>query len=181
MRHNVLLSIYGLLLIGTAQAEPLIAPNQPTVVYEGMSVIPTWPYFQRLQPDTRSNSIAVPEGTQNLSLQDRLPLQTHALSVGQPQMKTIPGLITPLFIMGMDQTSLTWFQQAAGGLVELGARGIVVQADYLSDWLELKNGSRDAGIDLMLLEGDSLAQGYGITTYPVVLLDPALAREGDHE
>jgi integrating conjugative element protein (TIGR03765 family) len=181
MRHNVLITLCGLLLSGTAHAELLIAPKQPTVVYAGPSTIPTWPYFQRIQPDTQSSNLTMPEGTQNLSLQDRLPLQATRLSVGQPQMKTIPGLITPLFVMGMDPISLAWFQQAADGLIELGARGIVVQAANKSDWLDLQHKARQAGIDLMLLEGDSLAQGYGITTYPVVLIDPTLAGEGGHE
>jgi len=181
MRHNLLITLCGLLLSGTAHAERLIAPKQPTVVYEGPSTIPTWPYFQRIQADTQSSNLTMPEGTQNLSLQDRLPLQTKRLSVGQPQMRTILGLIAPLFIMGMDPQSLTWFHQAADGLVELGARGIVVQANNKFDWLDLKNKARQAGIDLMLLEGDALAQGYGITTYPVVLIDPKTAEEGDHE
>jgi len=181
MRHNVLIIFCGLLLSGTAHAELLIAPRQPTVVYEGPSTIPTWPYFQRLQPDTQSSNLTMPEGTQNLSLEDRLPLQTKRLSVGRPQMKTAPGITTPLFVMGMDPISLAWFQQAAGGLIELGARGIVVQANNQSDWLDLQNKARQAGIDLMLLEGDALAQGYGITTYPVVLIDPKTAGEGDHE
>tara|TARA_R110002110_G_scaffold415854_1_gene658290 strand:+ start:24892 stop:25437 length:546 start_codon:yes stop_codon:yes gene_type:complete len=181
MRHNVLIIFCGLLLSGTAHAERLIAPRQPTAVYEGLSTIPTWPYFQRIQPDTPSSTLPIPQGTQKLSLEDRLPLQTTRLSVGQPQMKTIPGLITPLFIMGMDPQSLTWFQQAADGLVEIGARGIVVQASNQSDWLDLQHKARQAGIDLMLLEGDALAQGYGITTYPVILIDPKTAGEGDHE
>lgn len=181
MRHNVLIIFCGLLLSGTAHAERVIAPKQPTVVYEAPSTIPTWPYFQRIQTDTQSSHLTMPAGTQNVSLESRLPLQTTRLSVGQPQMKTIPGLITPLFIMGMDPQSLTWFQQAAGGLIELGARGIVVQANNQSDWLDLQNKARQAGIDLMLLEGDSLAQGYGITTYPVILIDPKTAGEGDHE
>jgi hypothetical protein len=83
--------------------------------------------------------------------------------------------------MGMDEVSLTWFSEAAQGLVDIGARGIVVQAPSTSTWLDLQGKAREAGIDLMLLEGDSLAQGYGITTYPVVLVDPVLAGEAAHE
>ena len=181
MRHNVLITLCGLLLSGTAHAELLITPKQPTVVYEGLSTVPTWPYFQRIQPGTQNRSLTMPEGTQNLSLQDRLPLQTKRLSVGQPQMKTVPGITTPLFVMGMDSISLTWFQQAADGLVDIGAQGIVVQASNKSDWLDLQHKARQAGIDLMLLEGDSLAQGYGITSYPVVLIHPKTAGEGAHE
>jgi len=83
--------------------------------------------------------------------------------------------------MGMDEVSLNWFSRAAQGLAEIGARGLVVQANQLANWKELQNRARDIGIDLMLLDGDSLAQGYGIRTYPMVLMSPALAGKGSHE
>ena len=33
----------------------------------------------------------------------------------------------------------------------------------------------------MLLDGDAIAAGYGISTYPRVLMSPALAGRGAHE
>ena len=101
--------------------------------------------------------------------------------MGQPALQTVPGLVTPLFVMGMDAVSLTWFARAAQGLADIGARGLVVQADQLAPWKALQTQARDIGIDLMLLEGDSLAQGYGLTTYPTVLVSPALAQAGFRE
>ena len=184
MRHNAILSLWGLLVfIGTSQADTVIGQQQPTVVYEGSSTISAGPYYQRLSAGrSRSGSdVSIPEGMGNLALEDRLPLPTGSLRVGQPQMKAVPGLITPLFIMGMDEVSLTWFRQAADGLVDIGARGIVVQASSKSAWLDLQGRAQAAGIDLILLQGDAIARGYGINTYPTVLMGPAPAGEGADE
>lgn len=184
MQPNVRAFCLALFVLSeTAWADTQLGQQEPVVVYEGRSTISAGPFYQRIQGDDRKggSTVTMPGATGDLALEDRLPLTTDHLSVGRPQMKTVPGLIKPLFIMGMDEVSLTWFSEAAQGLVDIGARGIVVQAGNKPDWLDLQSRARDSGIDLMLLEGDSLAQGYGITTYPVVLVDPVLAGEGAHE
>jgi len=181
MQHNVRLLLSGLLLIEPALAAPWHAPRQPVVVYDGHSAVSARPYLQRIQTTIPGSTVSMPDGTDHLSLEDRLPLTTRLLTPGPAHLKTIPGLVTPLFIMGMDPASLAWFAQAADGLVEIGARGIVVQASTQADWRHLHRTARDVGIDLMLLAGDALAQGYGITTYPVVLIDPQQTGEGEHE
>lgn len=188
MRPNALMALWSLLLcIGTVQADTLISPQQPIVVYDGRNTLSAQPYYRRLrQPDTTpstapSAALTAPHGAGVLALADRLPLSPTSLEVGPPQMKAVPGLITPLFVLGMDEVSLTWFAQAAQGLADIGARGLVVQASDLVAWRALKRRAHATGIDLMLLEGDALAQGYGISTYPTVLLASALAGEGVHE
>jgi len=184
MRH----SVRGFLaapLVATAmvQAQTLILQQPPTVVYEGRSTISAQPYYQRLQskePVTGA-TVTAPDGAGILALEDRLPLSPTQLQVGPPTMKTIPGLTTPLFIMGMDERSLNWFSRAAKGLSDISARGIVVQATQRSGWRDLHSRAREAGIALMLLDGDAIAQGYRINTYPTVLMSPELAQKGPYE
>lgn len=168
---------------GATWADVRLGQQEPVVVYEGRSTISAGPFYRRIQGHDRKggSTVTTPGAAADLALEDRLPLTTDQMSVGQPQMKTVPGLITPLFIMGMDEVSLTWFSEAAQGLVDIGARGIVVQAPSTSTWLDLQGKARAAGIDLMLLEGASIARGYGITTYPIVLMGPVLAGEAAHE
>lgn len=184
MRHDALWILWVLLfLMGTAQADTVISQQRPTIVYERRSTISAQPYYQRLKRNDRGSDAVVttPDGAGVQALADRLPLSPSQLRVGQPQMKSVPGLITPLFILGMDEVSLSWFGRAAQGLSEMGARGIVVQASDRSAWRALQRRAREAGIDLMLLEGDAIARGYGISTYPTVLVNPQLAGEGGHE
>ena len=184
MRPSAPLIVWVLLLLaGSAQAQMLLSQQQPTVVYEGSSTLSAQPYYQRLKRNDTDGAVSVtaPTGAGILALEDRLPLSPQHMSVGQPAMKMVPGLVTPLFIMGMDEVSLTWFAQAAQGLSDIGAKGIVVQASERSAWRDLHSRARKAGIDLMLLDGNSIAQGYGIRTYPTVLVSPELAGEGAHE
>lgn len=187
MRPSATLSVWApLLLAGSAQAQMVLSQQQPTVVYEGRGTISAQPYYKRLErSDTDETGgavrVAAPTGAGILALEDRLPLSPTHLSVGNPGMRTVPGLITPLFIMGMDEVSLTWFARAVEGLADIGARGIVVQASDRSAWRDLHSRARKAGIDLMLLDGDAIAAGYGISTYPSVLMSPALAGRGAHE
>jgi integrating conjugative element protein (TIGR03765 family) len=158
------------------QADALPVRNKPLVVHEGQSTLSALSYYQRLTWEAASNStIAAPAGASRLSLEARLPLIPGRLSVGQPTLHTLEGQITPLFIMGLDAVSLAWFDQAAPGLADIGARGVVVQADRLVAWRRLQQQAADRGIDLMLLDGDALADGYGISTYPIVIVSPQQA------
>jgi len=184
MRPNYHLAIAILVLMAAkAQADTVIAQRQPTVVYEGGSTVSVLPYYRRLKRKdvVVSTSASAPQGAGALAMEDRLPLVPTFMNVGHPAMVTVPGLVIPIFVMGMDPISLAWFRDAVAGLVDIGARGIVVQASSKSEWLDLQTTAQAVGIDLMLLDGDSLARGYGITTYPVVLVDPTLAGEGQDE
>ena len=65
--------------------------------------------------------------------------------------------------------------RAAADLADINARGVVVQADRPVEWQRLQQHAAALGIDLMLLDGDSLADGYRISTYPVVIVSPQRA------
>lgn len=173
MRRRLLPGLFCLVTGGFVQADALTVRHRPLVVHDGESTISAQRYYRHLTSEAASNSpVAVPAGAGRLSPEARLPLIPGQLAVGQPTLHTLEGQLTPLFIMGMDAVSLTWFERAAGELVELGARGVVVQADQLAAWRRLQQQAANRGIHLMLLDGDALAEGYGIRTYPVVIVSP---------
>ena len=161
-----------------AQASELTIQRQPTVVYESQSTVSAWPYFKRLEGAAANPAVHMPEGAGVKPMTEQLPLTPSQLKVGKPDIKIQEGQVIPLFIMGMDTVSLNWFTKAAVGLAEIGARGVVVQADKQHEWQSLQGQASAMGIDLILLAGDSLAQGYEIDTYPMVIVSPELAREG---
>ena len=182
MRPSVLFLLVLFVAGAATQAGPLIVRHEPIVVYEGRSTMPAQTFYKRLQRKAAgSGTIETPDDAGVRLLEDSLPLSPTQLRVGRPELTSVPGLVTPLFVMGMDEVSLNWFSRAAEGLADLGARGLVVQADNRTAWQALKARAQDVGIDLMLLAGDSLAEGYGIDTYPMVLMSPALAGQGTDE
>ncbi len=165
-----------------AQASELTIQRQPTVVYESQSTVSAWPYYKRLEStSTPSQGVHMPEDTGIKPMHEQLPLTTNKLRVGKPAIKIQEGLFLPLFIMGMDPVSLNWFEQAADELASLGADGVVVQASNVDNWLSLYEQARDLGIDLILLNGDSLAWGYRIETYPMVIVSPEQAAQAGYE
>ncbi|PLW67778.1 DUF2859 domain-containing protein [Pseudohalioglobus lutimaris] len=172
-----------LFIPGVTHADSPLPRHQPTVVFDGRSTISAKPYYQRIEAGKGStHQISAPKESMVIaSIEDRLPITPTHIQVGTPDMKVVDGLVTPLFVMGMDDVSLRWFKEAAPGLESLGARGIVIEASNKSDWIDLKDSAAAAGIDLMLMEGDSLAQGYGVRFYPVVLVGPDVAGQGVHE
>lgn len=184
MRFSAAGLISSLMIFGTSlQADSQFVQQQLTVVYAGPNTLPAQPYYRRLKTKAKSEPAmgSAPAGAGVLALGQRLPLSSTQLTVGQPAMQIVPGLVTPVFVMGMDEASLTWFTLAADGLTDIGARGVVVQASRLDHWRALQQQARSIGIDLMLMQGDALASGYGIRTYPMVLMSPELAARGAHE
>jgi integrating conjugative element protein (TIGR03765 family) len=79
-------------------------------------------------------------------------------------------LYTPFFVLGMDEQSLTWFEDAVSALAEMNATGFIVQAHSRHKWASLQAYARDHGITVSLLNGDGLARMYGFSTYPTVFI-----------
>lgn len=159
-----------------AQQQALVSQRQPVVVYDGQSTLVASPFYQRMaRGDAPSSRVNARHAAGVRPLIQQLPLSTAALRVGLPTVKRQAGQVVPLFVMGMDRVSLRWFEEAAPGLARLGARGVVVQAERRHDWQALQQRARQLGIELMLLPGDSLAAGYQLETYPVVIVSPAQA------
>ena len=176
MRPSLCLLLLALSTL--TQAQDLVIQRQPTVVYEGHSTVVATRYYKRMErQDTEPSNVEAPAGAGVTSMAQQLPLISSALQVGRPTMQVQDGQVVPLFVMGMDSVSLNWFREAAQGLADMGARGVVVQAERRSDWLSLQQQAKRLGIDLMLLPGESLAAGYDIDTYPIVIVSPALAEE----
>jgi integrating conjugative element protein (TIGR03765 family) len=176
MRLKVAVLLY--LISAAVLANELISRRQPVVVYESQSTVSAWPYYKRLEQGSQfNNQVDVPEGAGIKPMAEQLPLMTAKLRVGKPEMRIQEGQVIPLFIMGMDPVSLNWFSRAAEGLADIGARGVVVQAADAIEWQSLQQNAKARGIDLILLAGDSLADGYQIDTYPMVIVSPALAGE----
>lgn len=172
-----------LTLFGTAAlANELMIQRQPTVVYESPSTISAWPYFKRLENTSKPNQgVHMPEDTDIKLLYDEMPLIPSQLEVGKPDIKIQEGQVIPLFIMGIDRISLNWFNRNADWLISHGAKGVVVQAPNVDDWLTLYTQGRKLGIDLLLMPDDALARGYKIDTYPILIVSPELAAQSGYE
>jgi len=170
----LLLGLFSLSLLSVAQ--PIIPTQTPKVVYDSGRTVDAVPYFsrQRLSSETQKKSSTVPPAPKrpaySLDLADHLPLTSKLLRPGELTVHPIKGLYTPFFVIGMDRQSLGWFNEALDTLVQMRARGIVVEASDRDAWRSLQAEAAARGIRLSLLNGDSLASVYAFTTYPAVFV-----------
>jgi integrating conjugative element protein (TIGR03765 family) len=149
-----------------------------TVIYRGPKIIEAAPFYHKLdgmdptqkiteahlhQDRTARTGIKVP-----VTQQSRFPLQPKNLTPAEPLAKTVKNLYRPFFVVGMDPASIAWLRSHYGQLQQLGAFGLVVEANSWEAWQQLKREAAGQGVTLSLQPGDAIARLYAITTYPVL-------------
>ncbi len=161
--------------------------GEPVVVFKHPRAISARPYWEPLlqgEQETRGTAVtAMPKSavaagrasSYKLAIEDRLPLYSSTMRSAEPALYIQPGMSQPLFIVGMDTTSLTWLTRHMETLVSLGATGLVVEAGNLEDWVMLRDAARQAGVSLQLFDSDSLVEVYTIDSYPTLIVSPELA------
>ena len=151
-----------------------------TVIYQGPRVIAAAPFYSKLGTRPAGTGITPAllqhdkAARQHLGTpatnEDRIPLQSRALSTGEPITRSVERLYRPFFVLGMDPASLAWLQVNAEQLAQQGAFGLVVEAADWNAWQALKRAAPSQGIALSLMSGDALASVYGISTYPTLFV-----------
>jgi integrating conjugative element protein (TIGR03765 family) len=149
-----------------------------TVIYRGTQIIEAAPFYHKLdgvdptqkiteaylrQDRAARSSIKVP-----VTQQSRFPLQPKNLTPADPVARTIENLYRPFFVVGMDPASIAWLRSHYSQLQQLGAFGLVVEANSWEAWQNLKREAAGQGVTLSLQPGDAIARLYAITTYPVL-------------
>lgn len=99
-----------------------------------------------------------------------LPIKSEYMKVGRPTQIIINSIYQPIFIIGMDDTSLNWLASNINALGDLKAQGVVVQATSWARWLALKAAAEAEGVSLVLAPIDELARHYGIVSYPLLIV-----------
>ena len=156
---------------------PVIAWAAPIVIYDSGQTKPLEPFLESLRgeappPDTRQS----PSGKAGLTGEDLLPIKTPEMSPGlvaarafdlSSKAQTNAVGARPLFLIGADTLSRRWLERHRARLKELGAIGMLVQADTLDD---LEAVSRVAeGLRIMPASGTEIARLYALKHYPVLI------------
>ena len=177
LSHGGLIGFCFLSISLVAFAQPVTPPDLSVVYDSGRTVDATRYYAGRMRSsETPKNMAPLPAApaapARSLDLADNLPLRSAKLQPGQLEVRELEGLYTPFFVLGMDEQSLTWFEEAATTLAAMNATGFIVEAHSRSKWASLQAFARDHGIRVSLLNGDGLAKMYGFRTYPTVFVPP---------
>lgn len=161
-------------LLSLAAAPATLAQPPRLIVVEDRGGVSALPYYQvlDLQPhvgDTPPPRVELPRPPdRRFSEADMLPVRSERLSPGDVARRVIqaPGL-TPMFLVGDDDRSRAWLRQRAPALRDLGAVGLVVQAESPQALAALR--ALAPGLALAPASGDELAQRLGLRHYPVLV------------
>jgi integrating conjugative element protein (TIGR03765 family) len=160
---------YGLLLIGTALA-PLTAGAAVTVIYDSGATRPLAPFHESLKgstPPTRPPSTGAPRLGAG-DVRTLLPIRSPGLSPGPvPARSQDRPFSRPFFLIGSDDRSRQWLMKHRDRLKEIGAVGMLVQAETLED---LRATAELAmGLPIMPASGADIAAELHISHYPVLV------------
>lgn len=156
-------------LYDNSQTRPLAPLLEPLLADDSPSSGPT--VSSTLDPSSNPLSSDGPADLRNL-----LPVRSPGLTVGdiagsalRPEVLTrlAQGNPRPFFLIGSDATSLRWLASHRDVLEDLGAVGMLIQAETETDVRRVAEVAQ--GLSITLGSGSDLAAALGIDRYPVLI------------
>jgi integrating conjugative element protein (TIGR03765 family) len=119
--------------------------------------------------------LAVPQALPEVNLAESdgfaeklFPIHTPELSPGEVMATSTQLLLPqPFFIIGCDARSRQWLRQFSGRLLQIGAMGLVVDAQSLADYQAV--AALVPGIRLSPTPASQLAKQLALRHYPVLI------------
>jgi integrating conjugative element protein (TIGR03765 family) len=150
---------------------PVIAGAALTVIYDNGNTQPIAPFLEAFESaDESLQQSPIPTKPQ-LGAGDPqawLPIQSPGLTPGLVRARSHDRpFARPFFLIGSDAHSRQWLQDYREQLKEVGAVGMLVQADTLEDLrtiVELADG-----LSILPASASDIAKALGISHYPVLI------------
>lgn len=163
-------------LVGAAFCS--MALSQPEVIHAGPGAVPMGTYLGHLVAGV--DQAGVLEGVRFPIRSDMRPgVVSDAQALAARGLFRPEWLAHPVFLVGTDPLSRQWLSQHRQALIEIGASGLVVQAETERAFKQMQQLA--GGASLAPMVGDWLTaslRGAGVPFYPLVILaDGRLAGE----
>ena len=182
LSNRSLLLIYGLgLLLSLGLSAKALA--ELTVIYDNGQTRPLAPLLEPLMADDAPAYEPAESATLNPSssygpadLRNLLPVRSPGLTVGdiagsalRPEVlaRLAQGNPRPFFLIGSDVMSLRWLASHRDVLEDLGAVGMLIQAETETDVRRVAEVAQ--GLSITLGSGSDLAAALAIDRYPVLI------------
>ncbi|MFC1602930.1 integrating conjugative element protein [Pseudomonadota bacterium] len=149
---------------------PLVAQAELTVIYDSGNTQPLAPFLEVIEDIETPQQQPAPSNNQlgAADINTLLPIKSPSLSPGQVQPQAVNRPFTrPFFLIGSDALSRQWLSQYRDRLLEIGAVGMLVQAETASDLEAIAKIGK--GLQIMPASGADIAQALGIKHYPVLV------------
>lgn len=163
---------FGLLgLLAMLLQVPGIAAAALTVIYDSGNTQPITPFLDAFEADDASPRQSPVIAKPSLGAADPealLPIRSPGLTPGPVKVRTQDRPFTrPFFLIGSDARSRQWLLTHRNRLKEIGAVGMMVQADTVEDLRVI--ATLADGLSILPASGSDIAQALGITHYPVLI------------
>ena len=150
---------------------PAMAQVELTVIYDSGNTQPIAPFLEVFESaDERPQQSPVPTKPQ-LGAADPeawLPVQSPGLTPGSVQTRSHDRpFARPFFLIGSDARSRRWLKDYRNRLKEIGAVGMLVQADTLDDLHAIARLAD--GLSILPASASDIAKALGISHYPVLI------------
>ncbi len=150
---------------------PLLAGAALTVIYDSGNTQPIAPFFDAFEStEIAPHDKQVTQRSQlgAADLASLLPIRSPGLTLGPVQPKTHDRPFTrPFFLIGSDALSRQWLLQHRARLKEIGAVGMLVQADTRDDLQAIAELA--AGLSVMPTSASDIAKALGVSHYPLLI------------
>lgn len=162
---------HGVVSIGIALA-PVPAWSEVTVIYDSGSTRPLAPYLDIV--DRTETTINPPIEARNrpklgaAEVQALLPIRSPGLSPGSVKARAHDRPFSrPFFLIGSDDRSRQWLVEYRDRLQEIGAVGMLVQAETQEDLRAIARLAR--GLPILPASAADIGAALGISHYPVLI------------
>lgn len=174
-RSVFLLSMFAYAIVANGDDQ-----HSTVVLYDAGNTVSAAPYLRFIEQAESRRDDAINDAQamldaanidpQPVTLEAFFPFRSERLRPAAPSQKQVDQLTSPLFVIGMDAASLSWLEDSFEQLKTLGAQGLVVEADNFDAFDALQRKALSRGIMIDIAPGDALAEGFGIHSYPVLLV-----------
>ncbi len=169
MARGYRIGFAGLLVAGLCA--PILASAALTVIYDNGNTRPIAPFLEVFEADAaypQQSPVIKPPPLGAADPKALLPIQSPGLTPGPVEAQTHERpFARPFFLIGADARSRQWLQAHRDQLKEIGAVGMLVQADTLEDLRTI--AALAEGLSILPASGSDIAQALGITHYPVLI------------
>ena len=159
------------LMVMSCLLVPVTARAELTVIYDSghtHSLAPFLDVFESREGMPKQNPIPIKPSLGAADPQAWLPIQSPGLTPGPVQARAHDRPFTrPFFLIGSDSRSRQWLQTHRDRFKEIGAVGMLVQAETMDD---LRTIARLAdGLSILPASGSDIAKALSVSHYPVLI------------
>ena len=150
---------------------PIMAQADLTVIYDSGHTQPIAPFFEVFESAEgmpQQNPMPTKPRLGAADPKAWLPIQSPGLSPGPVQARAHDRPFTrPFFLIGSDPLSRQWVQAHRDRLKEMGAVGMLVQAETVDDLQTI--ASLADGLSILPASGSDIAKALGVSHYPMLI------------